>query len=50
MSHEWGDCPGHPNEFFCERSQRMFAEGLAVRVDTNKGENENEESISEALC
>lgn len=50
MSHEWGDCPGHPNEFFCERSQRMFAEGLAVRVDTNKGENENEESVSEALC
>lgn len=50
MSHEWGDCPGHPNKFFCKRSQRMFAEGLAVRTDTNKGENENEESISEALC
>lgn len=50
LSHEWGDCPGHPNEFFCKRSQRMFAEGLAVRTDTSKGENENEESVSEALC
>lgn len=50
LSHEWGDCPGHPNEFFCKRSQRMVAEGLAVRTNTSKGENENEESVSEALC
>ena len=50
LSHELGDHPGHPNEFFCKRSQRMFAEGLAVRTDTSKGENENEESVSEALC
>ena len=50
LSHEWGDNPGHPNRFFCERSQRMFAEGLLVRKDNSKGEKEYEKSISEAPC
>ena len=50
LSHELGDRPGHPNEFFCKRSQRLLAEGLAIRIDNHQGGRDNEESLSKALC
>lgn len=51
VSHEWGGDPGHPNPAFCERSQRMFAEGLAVKKQSTKKEIDyNEESIPKTGC